>query len=199
MCSAGWHVCSATEWVARSQDKIPNYNYWTNDHVGATANFDGCFVTINGGANDCGEAPMHVCTIARGELDAAYATEARFYLIQTFLQDGSVTVVTSVDRATSEPQTFAGVFTAGAFTGSRVGVPGSLALTFTSDSSGTDGSLPFTRVANPPFTGSVDFNFVSDPLGNGCNWHSCGLDAPNPNRYFGGCNNNNTAGVLCCQ
>jgi hypothetical protein len=201
MCATGWHVCSAAEWVDRSAGQIPKYNYWTNDHIGATPVREGCFVTVNGGAADCGETPMHVCTIAKGELDGAWQSDARFYLIQSFLPDGSISVVTSVDRTSLQSQTFAGVFDAGHFAGSGVGVLGSLTLTFTSETTGTDGSLPFTKVADQTIatTSTLDFNFVSDPLGNGCNWHSCGLDTPYPNRYFGGCADNNTAGVLCCQ
>lgn len=39
---------------------------------------------------------------------------------------------------------------------------------------------------------------ASDPLGNTCNWFGCGWDSETPNRFFGGCNNNLTAGALCC-
>ena len=38
----------------------------------------------------------------------------------------------------------------------------------------------------------------SDPLGNLCNWTQCGLDTATPQEYFGGCQNNPTAGALCC-
>jgi hypothetical protein len=37
-----------------------------------------------------------------------------------------------------------------------------------------------------------------DPLGNRCNWVSCGLDSVLPNEFFGGCSGNLTAGTLCC-
>lgn len=38
-----------------------------------------------------------------------------------------------------------------------------------------------------------------DPLGNECNWSSCGLGTNTPNEWFGGCIDNTTAGVLCCK
>ena len=38
----------------------------------------------------------------------------------------------------------------------------------------------------------------ADPLGNKCNWNNCGYIKPTPNHYFGGCNDNPTAGTLCC-
>jgi len=37
-----------------------------------------------------------------------------------------------------------------------------------------------------------------DPLGNRCNWTGCGYKTPTPKHYFGGCNDNPTAGTLCC-
>ena len=37
----------------------------------------------------------------------------------------------------------------------------------------------------------------TDPLGNRCNWKECGFKT-RTNRWFGGCDNNNTAGTLCC-
>jgi cysteine-rich repeat protein len=37
-----------------------------------------------------------------------------------------------------------------------------------------------------------------DPLGNTCGWTGCGLGAPDPLDYFGGCASDPTAGTLCC-
>lgn len=37
-----------------------------------------------------------------------------------------------------------------------------------------------------------------DPLGNRCNWQGCGYKTPAPKHFFGGCNDNPTAGTLCC-
>jgi hypothetical protein len=39
---------------------------------------------------------------------------------------------------------------------------------------------------------------ATDSLGNQCNWTGCGFNANTPNEYFGGCQNNPTAGALCC-
>ena len=47
---------------------------------------------------------------------------------------------------------------------------------------------------------------TTDPLGNVCNWHDCGLNGiPSvgsgptiPDDYFGGCSNDLTAGTACC-
>jgi hypothetical protein len=38
----------------------------------------------------------------------------------------------------------------------------------------------------------------TDSLGNLCNWIGCGFNAITPSEYFGGCQNNPTAGALCC-
>lgn len=38
----------------------------------------------------------------------------------------------------------------------------------------------------------------ADPEGNVCNWTDCGYGANTPDRYFGGCSGNATAGLLCC-
>lgn len=196
-CAAGWHVCSATEWVNRYGGKIPTYNYWTNDNLRYDNSNDGCFVSLSSGI-DCSPTPMRVCTALRGDRDGVYATASRFYVIQTFLADGSVTLVTAIDRVTLGAQSFAGAFSGDVFVGALLGGAGALTLTFTSDNAGTDGTSTFTKVADeqiPP----TDFRSVSDPLGNVCNWHACGLDTALPNRYFGGCSGNTTAGVLCCQ
>jgi hypothetical protein len=37
-----------------------------------------------------------------------------------------------------------------------------------------------------------------DPLGNQCNWTGCGWEDTQTDDYFGGCEGNTTAGVLCC-
>lgn len=40
----------------------------------------------------------------------------------------------------------------------------------------------------------------TDDEGNHCNWENCGFGASSTaNRYFGGCNNDSTAGAVCCQ
>jgi hypothetical protein len=38
----------------------------------------------------------------------------------------------------------------------------------------------------------------TDPVGNQCRWTNCGFNARTPNQYFGGCEDNRTAGTLCC-
>ncbi len=38
-----------------------------------------------------------------------------------------------------------------------------------------------------------------DPLGNDCNWIQCGYQSTQPNEWFGGCQDNRTAGTLCCR
>jgi hypothetical protein len=40
---------------------------------------------------------------------------------------------------------------------------------------------------------------ASDQKGNTCQYTDCGYNAPTPNQYFGGCNNDPTAGALCCK
>lgn len=37
-----------------------------------------------------------------------------------------------------------------------------------------------------------------DKFWNRCNWTNCGYEKPEPNAYFGGCQNNPSAGTLCC-
>ena len=39
----------------------------------------------------------------------------------------------------------------------------------------------------------------TDAQGNECNWTHCGLDAMTPDEWFGGCQDNPTAGTLCCR
>lgn len=39
----------------------------------------------------------------------------------------------------------------------------------------------------------------TDAEGNACNWTHCGLNATTPDRYFGGCNFNTTAGAVCLR
>ena len=204
MCAPGWHVCSSAEWVARSNQKVPTYNYWTNDNLKYSSDSNGCVVSAVAGT-DCGATPMRVCTIARGDFDGVYASPTTFYTVQTFTPEGDVTVVTSLNRTTLLPQTFAGPTTLTNFTpvfsGARLGGAGSLTLTFTSDTEGTDGTSAIALVASPQsfLLPTRDFYTVTDPLGNTCNWHSCGAETALPNRYFGGCSGNTTAGVLCCQ
>lgn len=38
-----------------------------------------------------------------------------------------------------------------------------------------------------------------DPAGNVCNWIHCGLGTASPDQWFGGCQENPTAGTLCCR
>jgi hypothetical protein len=38
-----------------------------------------------------------------------------------------------------------------------------------------------------------------DPLGSQCNWYNCGYETTSKNHYFGGCNQNSTAGAVCCR
>ncbi len=38
-----------------------------------------------------------------------------------------------------------------------------------------------------------------DPEGNLCNWIHCGLASTAPDEWFGGCQENPTAGTLCCR
>ena len=43
----------------------------------------------------------------------------------------------------------------------------------------------------------VCMSALTDPEGNRCNWQDCGLESAVPNRFFGGCSGNTTAGTLC--
>ena len=198
-CALGWHVCAATEWTSRFAGKTPTYDYWTNDNLRYDEDINGCFVSFSSGTV-CSSptTPMRVCTAPRGDRDGVYGTPTRFYALQTLLPDGSISLVTAINRATRETQSFAGPLSANAFSGILLGGAGSLTMIFATGDSGTDGTATFVKIANP--TGAVDdFTPISDPLGNQCNWHNCGLDTAEPNLYFGGCNTNTTAGVLCCQ
>jgi cysteine-rich repeat protein len=123
-CAAGWHVCSAQEWVDRRGDTVPRWHYWTDDDLWAYEDRSGgftCWVnqaeTADLNPTDCGQTPMRVCA---------------------------------------------------------------------SDAS-----------AGPRTTGVVD------DLGNRCNYFNCGwLQRPGDGEtgaYFGGCLNDETAGVLCCR
>ncbi len=38
-----------------------------------------------------------------------------------------------------------------------------------------------------------------DPLGNQCNWQGCAWQDTAENDHFGGCDDNLTAGTLCCE
>jgi hypothetical protein len=38
----------------------------------------------------------------------------------------------------------------------------------------------------------------TDQAGNTCNWTNCGYNTATPNQYYGGCQNNGSAGALCC-
>ena len=66
---------------------------------------------------------------------------------------------------------------------------GSAASCFVSLTVGSDcGATTPMRVCTPTGT---------DPLGNACNWHDCGLNATTPDQFFGGCAGNTTAGTVC--
>jgi hypothetical protein len=196
-CATGWHVCSAQEWVERHGGTVPLYNYWTDDNLRFSTDADGCLVSTSIGTA-CTH-PFRVCTISRGDYDGAYESSSRVYTILTYLADGSITFVTALDRATLAPQTFIGSFSGLSFTGPQVGGPGSLTLTFTSKSTGTDGTETFARIGTQQFFPTdTAFTRSQDPLGNFCNYHSCGLNAGSPNHFFGGCQDD-SAGVLCCQ
>ena len=47
-------------------------------------------------------------------------------------------------------------------------------------------------------TGDAATTPVTDPEGNTCYWHDCGFNQTQPSAYFGGCNQDLTAGSLCC-
>lgn len=197
LCAPGWHVCSATEWVARFGGKVPTYNYWTNDNLGYSADANGCSVSTSTGYVCTAGTPMRVCTAFPWEHDGAFSGPSRLYLLQTFLDDSSITLATSIHLATFATQIYVGSFSGEVFTG------GPLTLTFTGNRSGTDGTNTFTQLvpASATLWAIPDINFTSvvDPLGNFCNWHRCGLEVSEPVKYFGGCEGNTTAGVLCCQ
>ena len=197
-CSAGWHVCSASEWTTRFLGKTPKYTYWTNDTLRYNSTADGCFVSTSTGTTCNAGRTMHVCAPPPGDRDGAYATPSHYYLLQTFLPAGTISVVTSIDLATAQAKSFGGQLSPNSFNGNQVGGAGSLTLFFQTGDTGTDGSASFTKLANPQ--ASVDhFTQTFDPLGNSCNWHNCGLGSAEPNLYFGGCDDGATAGVLCCQ
>lgn len=204
MCAPGWQPCSAEQWVLRSVGKAPGYHYWTSDTLRYNSASEGCFVTTETGTQCFVGQPMRVCTFAPGDFDGAYGSATHVYTVASFLDDGGITVVTALDSATLEARTFIGAIgqpsQVPAFSGTRLGGPGALTLTFTSTTGGTDGTSAFTKLAGQTYLPDVtDFILVRDRLGNSCNWHNCGLNEPGANRYFGGCNGNATAGVLCCQ
>jgi hypothetical protein len=66
LCSAGWTVCTADQWIAeRNGAEAPTHNYWTNDNLryGGTSS-NACWASvINGTACPQGR-PMHVCGAA---------------------------------------------------------------------------------------------------------------------------------------
>jgi hypothetical protein len=197
LCAPGWSVCTANQWVNRFGGKIPAYNYWTNDNLRYTQDAIGCAVSTSVG-EDCSPTPMRVCTASVADHDGAYESASRLYVIQTFPTDTSITIVTSIDKATLGSQTFGGPFTGETFNGTRLGAAGSLTLTFTATNSGTDGAETFTRLIGGSFVPDPNFDTVTDPLGNECNWHRCGLGSSAPAQHFGGCFENPTAGTLCC-
>ena len=197
-CAPDWHVCSAEEWAARSGGKPPTYNYWTNDPLRYNSSSEGCFVSLNAEDSDCGDTPMRVCTIAAGDFDGAYQSASRYYTLATYALNGSLSVLAVADAATLEVRAFTGPLVDNVFTGTLLGGSETITLTFTG-AGGHDGTEPFSRLADQLALVGSDFRSVSDPLGNHCNWHACGLGTATPNLYFGGCAGNTSAGVLCCQ
>ena len=104
LCTAGYHVCSAAEWIAKRGTIAPSASYWTSDDLKYNgSSFVGCYASLTTGTACTAGRPMRVCMGA------------------------------------------------------------------------------------------------SDPKGNTCQYFGCGLNTPTPNQYFGGCNNDPTAGALCCK
>lgn len=68
LCGAGYHVCSASEWVSGRGSAVPTHNYWTNDLLGyAGSGSSSCSVAVlpATGFSDCGATtPMRVCIAA---------------------------------------------------------------------------------------------------------------------------------------
>jgi len=203
-CEPGWHVCSAAEWNSRFAGRTPKYNYWTNDALRFSSNLpvaliatpNACWVGLAAG-NDCGATPMRVCAPPIGDREGVYATSSTYYLFQPVLADASFAVVTAIDRVTFAPHTYAGPTTPNSFNGTQLGSAGALTLTFQTGDTGTDGSASFTKLLEG--TSNVDrFTQTTDPLGNTCSWHNCGFNTAEPNFFYGGCEGDTTAGVLCC-
>jgi hypothetical protein len=63
LCSSGFRVCTAAEWVARRGGVAPTYNYWTNDVLYASGMDGDCSVDLTYQLGDwCdGTNPMRVC------------------------------------------------------------------------------------------------------------------------------------------
>jgi hypothetical protein len=64
LCGPTYRPATAAEWVALFHGTAPTHNYWTNDDLFYNGNGpSNCFVSTTTG-NDCGIAPMRVCTSA---------------------------------------------------------------------------------------------------------------------------------------
>jgi hypothetical protein len=62
LCGPGYHLASATEWVALRGGGAPTHNYWTSDALKYNGTGpSSCFVSTSAG-NDCGPTPMRVCS-----------------------------------------------------------------------------------------------------------------------------------------
>lgn len=66
LCTTGWHVCSANEWLTLG-NVVPVHNYWTNDDLKYTGSGSNqCAVASTGGS--CGTSPMRVCKPAQPDV-----------------------------------------------------------------------------------------------------------------------------------
>ncbi len=68
--------------------------------------------------------------------------------------------------------------------------------------SGTDGACSVAFPGESTCEGGTPMRVcgaTTDLLGNVCNWTQCGWNGSTVNEYFGGCDENFTAGTLCCR
>jgi hypothetical protein len=68
VCAAGYHVCSAAEWVGNRGSSVPTEDYWTSDSGLRSNGYQSgnCAVVTSGGQFGCGfQNPMRVCTAQR--------------------------------------------------------------------------------------------------------------------------------------
>jgi hypothetical protein len=144
LCAASCQPCSAVDWVTRHGSTAPAYDYWTDDNLGYSGNFE------------VGEA----CTASPFPPDAATPGPGA---CESFLPDGGPLLA-----------------------------PMRVCIDNNAD--------PF---ADPS----------TDGVGNQCNWNKCAFEidltiptvvdagpdaAPLVFDHMGGCDDNNTAGTLCC-
>jgi hypothetical protein len=69
------------------------------------------------------------------------------------------------------------------------------------DRDGELGACAAVSTGGTPCTAGRPMRICSaptDPEGNTCSWTGCGFESVTPNRYFGGCDADATAGALCC-